>query len=147
MNADGLEHFHLALPYLRPPEALTGNARGQHWGAKSSATRQLRSDVMFQARQAKIPQGSHLTVRLTWAPGDRRARDEDNLWLMLKVCCDGLARGPRKTKLWIGLDLVPDDTPEFMTKLRPVILGPDRTPMRGLWLDIWVAPIKAAVDL
>jgi len=44
---------------------------------------------------------------------------------------DALGRG---RKDWIGLDLVPDDTKEWMAKLTPAIIDP---PARGMWLDVW----------
>lgn len=132
--------YRLTLPWTRPPAALTGNARIGHWGARSQASREVRSSVAWLARKARIPRSRHLTVELVWAPGDRRRRDADNLSLLLKACCDGLARGPRKPSLraapWVGLDLVPDDTPRWMRKLPPRIATPDETPERGLWLIV-----------
>jgi crossover junction endodeoxyribonuclease RusA len=121
----------LVLPYERPPKALVGNSRA-HWRQRSADTQQVRTDVMSLARQAGLhfARGiSHITVELVWAPGDRRRRDADNLWPLLKACCDALARGPRRD--WVGLELVPDDTPEHMTKLAPRIQPP---PAKGMWL-------------
>lgn len=123
----------LTLPYDRPPKALAGNTR-VHWRKRSKDTNQVRTDVLTVARQAALHLAApirHITVQLTWAPGDRRRRDSDNLWPLLKVACDALARGPRKD--WVGLELVPDDTPEHMTKLAPVIEPP---PAKGMWLDL-----------
>lgn len=121
----------LTLPYQRPPKALWGNTR-VHWRQRSVDTQQVRSDVMRLAQGAGVhrlgPIG-HVTVELVWAPGDRRRRDADNLWPLLKACCDALARGPRRD--WTGLELVPDDTPEHMTKLAPRIEPP---PAKGMWL-------------
>lgn len=139
MTAQGTNHYQLQLPYGRPPKSLWGNSRDSHWGGRSTDARQVRADVMFLARQARIPKANLLTVRLTWAPGDRRRRDEDNLWPFLKTCCDALAKGPRKD--WVGLELVPDDTPQYMVKQAPVILNPDQTPVTGMWLDIWAHPV------
>jgi len=136
-------HYQLDLPYRRPPAPLWGNSRS-HYHARSASSRQMRSDVAVLATKARIPPSTHLEVLLSWAPGDRRRRDADNLWPMLKCCCDGLARGPRKD--WVGLDIVPDDTPEYMTKHAPVILTPDQhTGSTGIWLDIWAVPV--AVEL
>ncbi|AEA27890.1 hypothetical protein Psed_5763 [Pseudonocardia dioxanivorans CB1190] len=75
------------------------------------------------ARAAAIPQSEHLTVELVWVPDRRnRNRDSDNLWPLLKVCADALARGPaRRARGAIGLDLVPDDDAHWMTKLAPRI--------------------------
>jgi crossover junction endodeoxyribonuclease RusA len=124
----------LALPYQRPPKGLYANVRA-HWRQRAKDTDQVRADVTTIARQAGLHQLgpiTHLVVQLMWAPGDKRRRDEDNLWPLLKVCCDALARGPRRDL--VGLDLVPDDTPEHMTKLGPVILPPPAEP--GMWLVV-----------
>jgi crossover junction endodeoxyribonuclease RusA len=123
----------LTLPYDRPPAALVGNTR-VHWRRRSADTKQVRADVMRLAQAAKLHHLKaaieHIDVTLTWAPGDRRRRDSDNLWPLLKSCCDALARGRRD---WVGLELVPDDTPAYMTKHAPVIVPP---PARGMWLDL-----------
>jgi crossover junction endodeoxyribonuclease RusA len=129
----GSRSYRLELPYERPPKALTGNARSGHWSARHRATRQVICDVVTVARAAKVPVGRHLVVGLWWAPGDRRKRDADNLWPLLKACCDGLARG---TDRWPGLRLVPDDDPAHMTKLAPVIVPPPAG--RALWLTVEV---------
>ena len=127
-------HCRLNLPYERPPEALVGNTRA-HWRRRSADTRQVRADVERLARAAGLDRlsrpATHITVELVWAPGDRRRRDSDNLWPLLKAACDALARGPRRD--WVGLDLVPDDTPAHMTKLAPRIAPP---PEQGMWLDL-----------
>jgi crossover junction endodeoxyribonuclease RusA len=124
----------LTLPYDRPPAALTANTRA-HWRARSAATRQVRSDVLRLAQAAGLHRYGpgvveHVTVELVWAPGDRRRRDADNLFPLLKSCCDAIARGRRD---WTGLDLVPDDVPEWMTKLTPRIEPP---PAKGMWLEL-----------
>lgn len=124
----------LDLPYERPPKGLTGNVRGNSWRQKAADTRLVRADVTQVAKQAKLDRLgplAHVTVELVWAPGDRRRRDSDNLWPLLKVCCDALARGPRRD--WVGLELVPDDTPDHMTKLAPRIEPP---PAKGMWLRL-----------
>ena len=142
----GAMHFQLDLPYPRPPAALWANqasGKGGHWGGRSAASKMVRSDVMMLGRRAQIPQSSHLHVVLSWAPGDRRRRDSDNMWPMLKACCDGLAKGKRKD--WVGLELVPDDTPQYMTKHAPVIVPPERCAAKGMWLDVWAVPL--AVEL
>lgn len=128
----------LSLPYDRPPESLWGNSRS-HWRRRSKDTLILRSTVQLVARSAGLHrwcdgQVEHVTASLTWAPGDRRRRDVDNLWPFFKVICDGLARGPRKD--WVGLELVPDDTPEWFTKNAPVIAPPPAE--KGMWLALTI---------
>lgn len=128
----------LDLPYLRPPPSLSGNTRS-HWRVRTADTRRVRDDVMRLAQAAglhRLPfRVAHVAVELVWAPGDRRVRDADNLWPLLKVCCDALAR--RRADL-IGLDLVPDDSPEWMTKLAPRIAGPPA--VRGMWVVVTLQP-------
>ncbi|OZM74188.1 hypothetical protein CFN78_06850 [Amycolatopsis antarctica] len=114
-----------------PP--LTSNQR-LHWRARSALTNLVRLGVTNAAKTARIPSGHHLTVTLHYRPGDNRRRDADNLVPTLKAACDALARGPRRD--WIGLELVPDDTPEHMTKRMPEIhRGPG---VRRLWLTVEV---------
>ena len=124
----------LRLPYERPPKSLVGNSR-HHWRQRSKDTLQVRTDVTFLARAAHLHQIDgirHVTVELVWAPGDRRRRDADNLWPLLKAVADAIARGNRKD--WTGLELVPDDTPEHMTKLAPRIDPPPAT--KGMYVHI-----------
>jgi hypothetical protein len=94
--------------------------------------------VMIRARNARIPKCERLTVQLHWAPGDDRSADSDNLAPSFKHACDALARPVRKTgkgPAWKGLHLVPDDKPEFMRKLEPVI-HPGTGHKRLLWLRV-----------
>lgn len=138
----------LALP--RPPKTLTANgARRAHPMAAARDIRRICTLVATLGKAAGIPECDHLVVSLEWAPGTRHKRDEDNLWPLLKACCDGLARGPRKD--WIGLALVPDDTRQYMTKLAPRILTPDDTSDRGMWLTVEAyaahPPVMPAVGL
>lgn len=135
--------YTLTLPYQRPPASLTGNTR-VHWRRRSADTNQVRTTVAALGKQARIPAGEHLTVELVWSPGDRRRRDADNLWPLLKVCCDALARGRRD---WVGLELVPDDTPKFMTKLAPKIAAPDECSAVGMWLHITVDADTSSKDM
>jgi crossover junction endodeoxyribonuclease RusA len=125
----------LALPYDRPPASLTANTRA-HWRARSADTRQVRSDVLRLAQAAGLHRYGpgaveHVTVELVWAPGDRRRRDAPNIRPLLKAAVDAIARGPRRD--WIGLELVPDDTAEYVTELTPRIEPP---PAKGMWLEL-----------
>lgn len=138
VNADGAGGLVvLALPYPKPPDSLWGNSRS-HWRARSRDTSRVRTDVTMVARSAGLHRWcdgrvKHVTAGLTWAPGDRRVRDDDNLFPMAKVCFDAIAR--RRSDL-IGLDLVPDDSPAYMEKLAPRILPPPHE--KGMWLTLSV---------
>jgi len=123
----------LKLPYTTPPKGLYANVR-THWRRRSADTLQVRNDVTNLAKAAhlhRITGIRHVTVELVWAPGDRRRRDADNLWPLLKCVCDAIARG--RSDL-VGLDLVPDDTPEHMTKLAPRIDPPPAS--KGMFVHI-----------
>lgn len=125
---------------------LRGNSRPGGWPPRHRATRQVIRDVVWVARHHGPPEPvAHLLVALTWAPGRRVRADPDNLWPLLKACCDALARGRKDLP---GLHLVPDDNAEHMTKWTPTILMPPARGHRattaepyrihvGLWLDLW----------
>lgn len=127
----------LGLPYDRIPPGLSGNARGRSWRPKAASTRMVRADVTNIARAAGLHRlpcpVNFVFVELVWAPGDRRRRDEDNLYGLVKVAADALARGPRKD--WVGLDLVPDDTSQWMSKQCRIAPPPEP---KGMWLDLWL---------
>jgi hypothetical protein len=135
-----MELHRIDLPYPDYPTypALSLNARGNRW-ATNRDVQAVRADVSRLARP--IRPGKHLLVHLAWSPQKHAGKDQDNLGLLYKVICDALARGPRRPTLRnpgvaIGLDLVPDDTPKFVTKLAPVILPPGEPP--GMVLTVGV---------
>lgn len=115
----------------RPP--LSDNHR-MHWRQRAKVIREVRETVAWLAWSAGMKPGSHLTVTLIWAPGDRRKRDARNYHATLKACVDALARGPRRD--WVGLQLVADDTADYVDERTPVILPPPTE--RGMWLDVEV---------
>lgn len=131
-------HVRLPLPYDHPPEALYANNR-PHWSQRHRDTRQVRVAVVVLGKAAglhRLPPIAHITACLTWAPGDRRRRDPINLALFVKALCDGLARGRKDL---IGLDLVPDDTAQWMDQRTAVIAPP---PAKGMWLDLSIRYVK-----
>lgn len=130
----------IELPYPVYPKypALNANLRGTRWDTNADV-QAVRADVMRLARHAGCTPGEHLTVHLAWSPARRNGHDADNLAPMMKACCDALARGSRRLTLKnpgvnIGLDLVPDDRPEHMSKIMPVILPKGDPP--GMWLTV-----------
>lgn len=127
-------------------EVLHANQRGgRDFGRRQRITRHVIVTVATLARAARVPVGGHLAVELVWVPERaNRTRDEDNLWPLLKVCADALARGPRKrAKGAPGLDLVPDDGPQHMTKRAPRITAPSDELPAGLWLLVTPTPDRS----
>lgn len=96
----------IRLPWPSPP--LSSNQR-LHWARKADLTRTVRETTRLLGRG--ITPQRHVTVGLVWVVGDRRRRDADNVVPTLKACADGL----------VDAGVVPDDTPEFMSKTMPVI--------------------------
>lgn len=96
----------LTFPWPRP--LLSANDR-LHWAEKARLTRTIRDLTKIAARN--IPASDHATVRLVWVVRDNRRRDEDNTYPTFKAMCDGL----------VDAGVVPDDTPQYMTKLAPLI--------------------------
>ena len=112
----------IALPYRTPPLSL--NQRG-HWAAKARATRDVRSRAAWLVRAARVAPLARVEVQLGYTPPDRRRRDTDNLVATLKAIADGV----------VDAGVVPDDTPEFMSKPEPVITDPDKA-RAGLWVRL-----------
>jgi crossover junction endodeoxyribonuclease RusA len=98
----------LVAPWPKPP--LSMNQR-RHWAPKARDVATCRSWAAWAARAARIPSLTHTTVELVWYVPDKRRRDEDNATETLKPLCDGL----------VDAGVVPDDTPQWMTKLMPRI--------------------------
>ena len=101
------------LELTRAPAGLSANDRPNRW-AKSRSTKQVRE--LLATECAHIPKQERISVQVTWVVGDRRRRDEDNLAPFTKAIYDGI--GADKG---ISANVVPDDAPEFMVKLAPVI--------------------------
>jgi crossover junction endodeoxyribonuclease RusA len=113
-------------------DTLRANSR-PHWSARHKRTKEVIDAVTRIATAAGLRPCSFLDVALVWAPGSNVNADEDNLFPLLKVCCDALARGPRRDLP--GLHLVPDDTSRYMRKVPRI----DWPPVPGgLWLEVTV---------
>lgn len=113
----------LHLPYPRPPKGLSANDRA-HWATKARATAEVRNLVVALARQARIPQLQRVQVEVVWVVSDKRRRDSDNAAPFAKSIFDAI--GADKG---VSARIVPDDAPEFMTKLMPRIeYRPDDEP-------------------
>ncbi|AIG81341.1 Hypothetical protein AJAP_42870 (plasmid) [Amycolatopsis japonica] len=135
-----------AVNRTRPQKLCPYNLNWKlHWAKHAEHKRVIAEAVTWRARAARIPKADHLTVQLHWAPGDNTSADTDNLAASAKPAYDALARPTRKTTgaQWTGLQLVPDDSPRYMTKLGAVIHpGPQHT--RRLWLTVQIGCVCCA---
>jgi crossover junction endodeoxyribonuclease RusA len=61
-----------------------------HWATKARITREIRTTTMTLAKLAGIPRCERVSVTLHYVPRDKRRRDEDNLFLVLKAAIDGI---------------------------------------------------------
>lgn len=132
------------LKHRKVWDALKGNARNAHYAQRHKAVVEVIGAVVDVAKRAGLVPCAHLTVQLVWQPGKNMRADEDNLWHLQKVCCDGLARGPRGKRPVPGLQLVSDDRQPWMTKLPPRIDWPPaghKVGPSGLWLEVQVDPL------
>lgn len=78
-----------ALPW--PPKELSPNAR-EHWGRKARVTKQARHTAGVIAHVASVRKDhAARSLTFTFAPPDRRKRDDDNLIASLKAYRDGIA--------------------------------------------------------
>jgi crossover junction endodeoxyribonuclease RusA len=105
--------------YRTPPLSLNDR---MHWRKRAKITAEIRGLVCAWASTA-VPACSATEVELHYVPRDARRRDADNLVPILKACCDGL----------VDAGVVPDDTPELMRKVMPIIDAPNRVDPH-LWL-------------
>lgn len=140
----------LPLPYVRPPLSLNDSVASKGAAlARARVKREVRQAVCQLAEHAHLPRDvDHVTVQLHYRPTQRRSRDTDNLVATLKPACDGLAAGKpdrvarsgRKLRAQPGYGMVPDDTPQWMSKPEPIIHDPQPGRLGSLWLEItWSA--------
>lgn len=99
-------------PQQWPQPLMSMNDRGKHWGGKAGKTAQVRRWAGLAAVSLlRIPCLEHCTVEMVWTVRDKRRRDEENPMPDYKAFCDGM----------VDAGIVPDDTPQWMTKLMPRI--------------------------
>lgn len=139
--------FTLEPLWDRPP--LRSNGTQPHWRVRARIVREIRELVAARAREQgmhRLTGVAHLTFQLRYAPGVRRNIDPPNFYPTLKPCVDALTNparriDPRKgSRAWIGLTVVPNDTPEWVTLLDTVILPPPE-PGPRCWLIVTASPV------
>lgn len=130
----------LTLSHTRPPSGLSANDRA-HWATRARSIATVRAQVKDLAYEALIPHLGRVQVEIIWVVNDRRRRDADNTAPFAKAIFDGLA-----ADTGVSAHIVPDDAPQYMTKLMPRIeYRPDDTPhFEVIITDITHRP--AAID-
>ncbi|WP_353809130.1 hypothetical protein [Agromyces sp. SYSU T00194] len=121
------------------PLPLNGS-RGQTAAARrwrSRWTAAIRNRTITAATDAGIPLLGTCQARLTWYVRTAHRRDVDNLALLEKAMFDGLVRA----------GVVPDDTPDLMTKHRAEIVQVDPKEHAEAWFELWVAPRPTIDDI
>jgi hypothetical protein len=96
----------VSFDWPRPP--LSMNQR-LHRMQEAKLTAMVRAAARERFRT--FPPVERVEVLMTWTVKDRRRRDAENPVATLKALCDGL----------VDAGIVPDDTPQYMTKHMPVI--------------------------
>ena len=114
----------LTLPYPKPSPGLSLNDTKANRWRRHESVQTIRNMVVLKARNARIPVMQRMQIELVWVVKDKRVRDPDNITPVLKAAADGLA-----SNRGISAHLVPDDSPDYCTKLMPRIeYQPGSTP-------------------
>lgn len=98
-----MQTWRIELPYERPPLSLNQRL---HWRAKANLTSDIRLTSGLFLRAKGVPKLQRAEVWLEWVVPDQRRRDTDNPVPTLKACADAL----------VDVGIIPDDTPEFVSK-------------------------------
>lgn len=114
----------LELPQTKP---MSLNDR-DHFRVKAAKTAEYVDATIWLVRAAKVPKLGRISVLLAYGPRDRRTRDPLNLVQTLKAVEDGIVRA----------GVVPDDNPDYVQSLMPVVLeaGPPNSRGGRLWVTI-----------
>jgi len=98
--------------------------------ARADLVDQVRCDAGWVVKAARVPACTRVTVGLVYVPSIRRKRDGgENYADTLKAAIDGV----------VDAGVVPDDTPEYVIRLMPVVAPVDRN-NHGVFLTLDVAP-------
>ena len=119
--------YRLRMPWARPP--LSANDRRHHM-AHAKLVAEVRVTAGWVVKAARIPACVRATVGLVYVPPIRRKRDGgENYADTLKAAIDGV----------VDAGVVPDDTPEYLIRLMPVVAPVDRD-NPGVFLTLEVTP-------
>jgi crossover junction endodeoxyribonuclease RusA len=121
------EIVELPVPLVADKPPLTANQRLHHMD-KARRAKLVREHVAWRARQAGLSPQDYIIVQLHYQPADRRRRDPSNLVPTQKPAVDAL----------VDAGVVPDDTPQYVGELMPVIHEPGGGVLPRLWLAVSV---------
>lgn len=93
------------------PKPLDSMNARPHWAVRAKSTLRNREWATNAAVAALIPPLEHCIVEMVWTVPTKTRRDEENPMYDFKAVCDGL----------VDAGVVPDDVPQYMTKLMPRI--------------------------
>ena len=143
----GPRTFVLTPLWDRPPLRANGT-QPNRWD-RARIVKGIRTLVAARAQQQgmhRMGEVRHLTIQLWYAPGVRRHIDPPNFYPTVKACVDALTNphrklNPRKGSTpWVGLTIVPNDTPRYVTLLDTVIVEPP-APGPRCWLTVTADPV------
>jgi len=117
--------YRLDLPWPRPP--LNHNQR-MHRMVEARVVAEVRRDVGWIAKAAKIPACDHITVQFHYAPGRRGKLDPMNLTATSKPAIDGI----------VDAGIVVDDDSTHVHEVTPAVHFPPE-PGPKCWLTVEVA--------
>lgn len=103
----------LRLPYLAPP--LTLNQRFP-WQKRYRVSEQIKSDVGWLLKAEHVAAIDHASIELIWTPRTVNRRDSDNVEPTRKAAIDAIVKA----------GLLPDDSPEYVTRPEIRIEAPNR---------------------
>lgn len=122
MTAPAVTEWRIDLPLTRP---ISLNDFEHHM-VKARKVAALRRAVMLLCRSKQIPPCPRIHVELHYQPRDNRRRDRTNLVATLKPCEDGI----------VDAGVIPDDTPEFIESVMPILDPPVRARQGSLYLIV-----------
>ena len=119
--------YTLTTPWDKPP--MNHNDRHGHWAQKARITADVRlvgRELGKLLRRSTGETFQYAEVCLHWRPARNHRRDPSNYHATQKPLLDGL----------VDAGVLPDDTPEFVRELMPVIHKADKTLPPKVWLEI-----------
>ena len=120
------------LPWTKPPLSLNDRSHWRKKAADTATVREESADCIYHVvgrtfRYDGTPSTTcdRVKATLTYYPRDKRRRDATNLVATYKAVIDGM----------VDAGVIPDDTPEYLVEVMPVIAAPDGDPRLVLHIE------------